>query len=69
MKLHFQSNSQGGTTYLQRVLKVAQEENHVDVIVDNGPLQIPVYYTVRKQLDLLKVVRHLGFTFSVTMEE
>ena len=62
------SNTQGGTTYLQRILKAAQDNKQITVIVNRGNFQEAVFRTIERQMALLHAVATIDFTYSITME-
>jgi len=67
--IYIGTNSTGGTGYLTRIIKEAQEPKTVDVIVEVGEFQEEVFSTIKHQVDMLEHVATLDFKIHLVKEK
>jgi len=62
------SSSTGGTGYLTRIIKAAQQSHQIDVMVELGIHQDTIFNTITHQMKLLENVATTEFSVNIMKE-
>ena len=65
--LNIGTNTSGGSSYLARIIKVAQTADHINIVLLAGKQQKYVHKALLKQLDELHQVTDVHFTHSIQL--